>query len=87
MAGRAGRPGMANLGQAFLLAGKEQPPDAYLKDLLHSKPGEERPAPVLRDCSEEGACVRLGFGSRGLWCASMDAGQLHIGCISTSLLS
>lgn len=56
MAGRAGRPGMASLGQAFLLAGKEQPPDAYLQDLLHSKPGEERAAPVLRDCSEEGAC-------------------------------
>lgn len=54
MAGRAGRPGMAALGRAFLLCGKEQPPEAYLRGLLRSQPGEERPAPVLRDCAVEG---------------------------------
>jgi len=53
MAGRAGRPGLATLGEVFLLAGKEQPPEAYLRGLLRSKPGDERPAPVLHDCSEE----------------------------------
>ncbi|KAI7838157.1 hypothetical protein COHA_008005 [Chlorella ohadii] len=53
MAGRAGRPGLATLGEVFLLAGKEQPPEAYLRGLLRSKPGDERPAPVLHKCSEE----------------------------------